>query len=167
MSCVLLRSETLSALAEYAASLLNMGYEYFGMNAPESLFEALKDCSDGYRFFSEEKIYAKICELNRAAYTGRYEGEPEALSRLPAKMPPYHANRQYDRGKYLGGDQGHWEVSAWHYQMFSRLDCFLYQCSENPAHKTPLFQAMSELRDAFALFIVRNSAEYAAHPWGK
>ena len=82
-------------------------------------------------------------------------------------MPPYRTNRQYDRGKYVGGDQGHWEMSAWHYQMFSRLDCFLYHCSENPAHKTPLFRAMSELRDDFALFIVRNSAEYAAHPWGK
>lgn len=167
MSCVMMRSDTLAALAEYTASLLNMGFDYFGMSAPESLFEALKDCADRYHFFSEEKIYAKLYELNHDAYKGRYAEAPHVLSLLPAAMPPYRANRQYDRSEYIGGEQGHWELSAWHYQMFSRLDCFLYQCNESPTYKAPLYLAMIELRRAFALFIVRNNIGYASHPWGK
>ena len=164
MSSMLLQMETHAALADYIAALLNMGREFFGMDAPEQLREALKDCADGYQFYDEAKIYKMLYQMNRSAYESRYQKNPIALAMIESGMPLYFPNRVFERVAYEGGRDGHWVLSPWHYRIFHSLDSFLYQCNEAPVYKTPLFEALNELRYDFSLFIVRNHVEYAQFP---
>lgn len=164
MSCMMLQRETHAALADFITALLNMGRGYFGMDAPLKLRDALKDCADSDWFFEESKVYKRLFELNRGAYETRYKGNPMALSMIHSGMPVYYPNKEFDRVGYEGGRGGHWVVSAWHYQMFSRLERFLYQCNEETTSETPLYKALNELRYDFALFIVRNNSKYAQFP---
>lgn len=164
MSCMLLTRETHAALADYIAALLNMGREFFGMDAQDQLRKALKDCADGYQFYDEAKIYKRLYRMNRDAYETRYKGNPLALALIESGMPCYFSSRKFERTEYEGGRLGHWIVSPWHYQMFSRLDNYLYHCDEAPVCESELFRALNELRSDFSLFIVRNHADYAHFP---
>lgn len=44
MSCRMMSPAPLAALANAMEMLLNHGYDYFGFDAPDSLFNAASDC---------------------------------------------------------------------------------------------------------------------------
>jgi hypothetical protein len=58
-------------------------------------------------------------------------------------------------------------VRPWHYQLAKLLDCWLYQTAEDATYKDPLRLAMKEFRDNLYSFIVGNSPDYTAAPWGE
>ena len=62
-------------------------------------------------------------------------------------------------------EHGH-KILSWHYCLAQLFDFWLYQVEEDAARGDELKQAMAETRDCLFAFIVRNSAGYAAVPWG-
>ena len=157
MSCMIQKPENTMQIAEYIAGLLNMGYNYFGMDAPEELREALSDCGDIHGFFSEEKIYIKLVELNRAAYNGRYDHPVYDTWIMPFKSHNVYKPHEWKDGHYV--------LDNWHFKIFAMIQFFNYQCGEDATYDTPLYKAMNTLKNRLALFIVTNTEEYSAQAW--
>lgn len=156
MSCMIQKPENTAAIAEYIAHLLNMGFDFCGMSAPESLFNELDTCKHvGY--YEESEIYKKLRDLNRAAYVGRY---PQEI--IDTSDVNYKENTIDRRAEWTGE---HWNIENWHYQMLKMIQFFNYQCEEDATINDPLHKAMEQLEKALMQFIVMNSEEYNAQPW--
>lgn len=158
MSCMMMESTPLSAIADYIAYLLSYDYSYKGMEAPTEIAHVLyEDCYD--RTFMEwkpEKIYEKLYRLNQRAYCGRYE-MPVDLS-----IPPYEPTDICKRCEWNGHT---FVVEEWHYQMASRIACFNYQCEEDSTRLDELHLEMFELQNCLFSFIVINNQMFHNHRW--
>ena len=153
-------SGPLAALADYIAAQLNMGFNFFGVDAPESLYRALADDCYIAGSYDEESIYRKLYSLNMRAYIGRYSRYNEPVQFVaPDAYKPHTA---YARPEYR---DEHYVLAPWHYQMAQRLHFIVYQCSEDATVKDPLYLALKTFSHIFDGFIVRNSPEYVAHRW--
>lgn len=162
MSCMIMDKEPLAALANAVEALLNCGFEYFGFDAPDGLFDAAQDCRI-MGFYSASALYRKMYALNVAAYNGRYSGHerpadgeaPDVdLSRYVIHCPPEYAEH-------------HHAVRPWHYRLAKLLDFWLYQVTEDATRRDDFVAAMRELRDDLFRFVVRRSGEYDRYGWGR
>lgn len=162
MSCFMMDPRALAVLAEGVEKTLNMGYSYMGMDALESLRDALKDCADRYGFFSRSKIFARLYALNYAAFADRYDGRHlEGIDETPAApdIPDQLHRVEYADGRHT--------IEPLHYRFAKLIECYLYQCEEGQTPSDPLYKGMEDFRRVWFGFIVRNAAEYAAAPWGE
>ncbi len=84
MSCMIMKEESLAALANAVADRLNRGYDFWGFEAPESLYHELSDCRtvSGCNY-SAEAIYHRFYTLNVQAYNGRYKEQDSNDERIP------------------------------------------------------------------------------------
>lgn len=162
MSCFVMNPEPLAAIANAVETRLNCGYNYWGFEAPGSLYDALQDCKTSYTYFAEE-IYKKLYAVNVRAYNGRYasheEPADEEAPTIDGSKYIIHRPPEYREHGFA--------VRPWHYQLAKLLDCWLYQTLEDATHNDPLRLAMKEFRDNLYRFIVRNSPEYTAGQWGE
>lgn len=160
MSCLVMGSGPLAALADYIAAQLNMGFNFFGIEAPESIYRAL--CDDCYIAgrYDEEAIYRKLHSLNMRAYVGRYSRYDEPVEFIAPE--PYKPHTAYARPEYR---DEHYIVATWHYHMAQRLHFIVYQCAEDATVNDPLYLALKTFSHVFDGFIVRNNEEYVAHRW--
>lgn len=158
MSCLMMNEKALAAIALAAENLLNMGYNAWGFEAPESLFEALRDCENERGFFDTKLIYSRLYILNSRAYAGRYK---EPVNITPPEVD-FSSVWLWKRPEY----NGHYIIKEWHYKLLKLLDCFNYQTAEQATSRDPLKKAMDELARVLSCFIARNSAAYEAAPWG-
>lgn len=158
MICLMMNEKALAAIALATENLLNMGYDAWGFDAPEILFEALRDCENERGFFHTEKIYEKLYVLNSRAYAGRYK---EPVNIIPPEVD-FSSLHLWKRPEY----NGHYIIKEWHYKLLKLLDCFNYQTAEQATSRDPLKKAMDELARVLSCFIARNSAAYEAAPWG-
>jgi len=163
MSCFVMNAEPLAALADGIEKALNMGYNFLGLDAPETLREALtaKGCADRHGFFDTEKIFRELYGLNLAAFTWRYDGrhleDVEPAPSFPA-VPPLLLR--------VGYRDFHHIITPAHYKFASLLDCLIYQCDEGPISKDPLFIGLVDFRRRWLAFLVQNHEEYNKAPWG-
>lgn len=160
MSCYIMEPRALAALAIATEQILNMGFNYFGFDAPRALFDALEDCENPAGFYDARAIYGRLYALNARAYRGRYRQEadtepPEVdFSGLTIAQPPeWHDH--------------HATIQPWHYRLLKLMDCYTYQVDEDATAGDPLTRAMVELSAALMRHIVRNTDEYATAPWGR
>lgn len=158
MSCFIVSRETTAALADFISSACNMGYDYFGFDAPESLHDALSDCKEFYKYCDPEKVYFRLREMNFDAYVARYK-------EIDFDFAPdeYRENIMYKPREYA---EGFHRVLPWHYDMLKKLDCYLYQCTEGEIYKTALYTALQEMKNILTGFIARNNAVYCECKWG-
>lgn len=161
MSCFVMNSESLAALANAVETRLNCDYNYWGFDAPSSLYDALADCKMSCTYFAED-IYRKLYTVNVRAYNGRYanheEPEDEEAPTIDGSKYVIHHPPEYREHGFA--------VRPWHFQLAKLLDCWLYQTAEDATFKDPLRLAMKEFRDNLYGFIVGNSPEYVDAPWG-
>ena len=137
MSCMVMNPEPLAALANAVETRLNCDFNYWGFEAPDSLYRELEDCMTSVTYFAED-IYRKLYALNiRAVHHG----------------PEYREHG--------------FAVRPWHYQLAKLLDFWLYQTAEDATVNDPLRLAMKEFRDGLYQFIVLNSPEYFNVRWGE
>lgn len=162
MSCMVMNPEPLAALANAVETRLNCDFNYWGFEAPDSLYRELEDCKTSFTYFAED-IYRKLYALNIRAYNGRYADheEPEDeeapsidVSKYIVHHPPEYREHGFD-------------ARPWHYQLAKLLDFWLYQTAEDATVNDPLRLAMKEFRDGLYQFIVLNSPEYFNVPWGE
>lgn len=158
MSCFIMNAETIGTLAASLEKVLNMGFNFFGFEAPGSLFNALRDCENPRGFFDEKKIYAALYELNSRAYCARYK--EESADDLP--KVDFNRCNIVKRAEY----NNHLIVAKWHYQLLKILDCFIYQVSEDVTRSHALTLALKDMRLVLMAFIIHNNDIYANLPWG-
>ena len=152
----------LAVLADGIEKALNMGYNFLGLDAPDALHLALKyDCADNWGFYDQKKIYEQLYKLNARAYTGRYPYDPadETPPDFPAVTP------LLQRAQWLGNPRC-FKTTPEHFKYFKLLECLLYQCAEDATDRDPLYLALKEYRNTWCYFLVHNTPEYAAAPWG-
>lgn len=162
MSCFVMNPEPLAAIANAVETRLNCDYNYWGFEAPASLYNALADCKTSCTYFAED-IYRRLYAVNIRAYNGRYadheEPEDEEAPTINLRKYIVHRPPEYREHGFA--------VRPWHYQLAKLLDCWLYQTAEDATYKDPLRLAMAEFRDNLYSFIVGNSPEYTVAPLGE
>lgn len=168
MSCFVMNPEPLAAIANAVETRLNVGYDYWGFEAPDSLYRELAGCKMSCTYFAEE-IYKKLYAVNVRAYNGRYASHEEpADEEAPiidgSKYIVHHGPEYQSRGE---GNGTTYAVLPWHYQLAQLLDCWLYQTAEDATRSDPFRLAMQEFRDGLYSFIVQHSHEYFAGRWGE
>lgn len=144
MSCFIVDADNIRQQVEFIAYLLNSpeGAERaYNMYAPESVRAAFEACktTDGY---SAHKIYRALYIANLRAYNGRYnehvkEFEKYTPSPLPQNM----------------------------IALYKRMQCYLYQCAEDPIYNTDFYKAMEDLQNALAKGIICTLPEYEEADW--
>lgn len=163
MSCFIMHPDAIATVAEGLEKVLNMGYNVFGIEAPETLTEALAGsclCTDKYGFFHVEKIYKALYTLNAAAYAERYrEGLDDFIPAYPEKVKSLLPRPEWAAGRYI--------VQPEFYHYTQLLECLIYQCDEGSAAKTQLYKGLEEFKRRLWAFIIHNSAEYKSFTWGE
>ncbi len=166
MSCFVMNSEPLAAIANFMKSLLNNGYNSFGFGVPGSLVDEVKDClklSGGSLSYDAESIYRKLYAVNVNAFNARYQGHEEPED---TKSPDIEIDAHVIHCKTSYRNYG-WVIKPWHYKMAKLLDCWLYQTDEADVSKDAFRLAVCDLRDMLYSFIVSNSEEYKKAGWGE
>lgn len=158
MSCLMMNAAPLAAVADFLAVQLNSGFDYTGMETPQSLPRALSDCVV-CGFYEASKIYEKLYRLNAAAYANRYR-EPLNIS-PPA---PYRSNPIHKPCAYKNQ---HRVVAPWHYHIAKQLSFLIYQCTEDGTCETVLYSALVQFRRILHSFIVENSELWQQLPWAE
>ena len=161
MSCMVMRLEPLAALANAVEVRLNCDYNYWGFEAPDSLYRELSDCKTSCTYFAE-RIYQKLYAVNIHAYNGRYAGHEEPVS----EEAPAIAGSKYTIHRPPEYREHNFAVRPWHYQLAMLLDFWLYQTAEDATYADPLRLAMREFRDSLYAFIVTNSPQSVDVQWG-
>ena len=162
MSCMIMGYEPLAALANAVETRLNVGYSYWGFEAPDSLYHELADCKRSCTYFSEQ-IYKRLYALNVRAYNGRYANHEEPADE---EAPAIDVNRYTVHHGPEYREHG-FAVRPWHFQLAKLLDFWLYQTAEDATRSDPLRLAMQEFSDNLYSFIIHNSPEYVAVRWGE
>ena len=162
MSCMIMGYEPLAALANAVETRLNVGYSYWGFEAPDSLYRELADCKRSCTYFSEQ-IYKRLYALNVRAYNGRYASH---------EKPADEEAPTIDGSKYIVHhppeyQEHNFAVRLWHFQLAKLLDCWLYQTLEDATRSDPLRLAMEEFRDGLYSFIISHSPPYIETRWGE
>jgi len=155
MSSMIQKPENTAAIAAYIARIINTAYDSNGIQAPEKLENVLFcfGCKVG-GVFEEKRIYEQLARLNYAAYNGRYR-----TAEAPDEYQPHDISHraEWENGRFI--------VADWHYKLFKMIQFYNYQCAEDVTRGDLLREAMEAFEKALALFIVENSAAYAAQNW--
>lgn len=140
MSCFIVESECIQAQAAFIAEILNRGYsERYQISADDALKDVFKACTDrnGY---SAHKIYRTLYIMNLRAYNGRYKDNVKEFAKYEPTAAPADLLRLY-----------------------SYMECYLYQCAEDPVYKTPLYNAVESLQNRLARTIIKRLPNYKAY----
>ena len=159
MSCFIMSNDALAATANTLESILNCGFGRYGFSAPGSLYKALEDCYDRYKFYCNGLIFRRLYDLNSRAYAGRYKTQVDSIPPEMPDVPSLTQTRQWENH--------HEKLLPWHYKFSKLLRCLIYQCSEDATRNDSLFLALIDFDQEYNAFLVSNTAEWAAEPWGR
>jgi len=137
MSCFIVEPDNIGNQAEFIAAMLNGGMITNYIAVPESLREVFKDCKQG-RQYDAHKIYRMLYIANLRAYNGRYKDENI---------------KEFEKYKKRA-------VPTDYIKLHKQISCYLYQCIEDPVYKTPIYNAVVDLKNALANMIVESLSEY-------
>ena len=158
MSCFIMSDQAHATTANTLEYILNSGFNRFGFDAPDSLYKALSDCRDRYGFYCSGLIFRRLYDLNSRAYAGRYKTDADTTPPEMPSVPPLVQERERE-------DQ-HEKLLPWHYKLAKLIDCEIYQASEDATRKDPLLLALIDFSRVYTHFLVSNTADYNAAPWG-
>ena len=157
MSVLMMNDKGLATLSVAISQILNMGFNFFGFEAPEKLKNVLKDCRTDRHFYSDRKIFERLYTLNSRAYSDRYS---VAAEEQIVPEPDFTGTTIAEPREYTNY---HAIIKPWHYKLLKLLDCFNYQVDDM---KDDLVPALNSLAVTLAGFIARNNDEYENAPWG-
>ena len=158
MSSFIMSPQSHATLANSLEFMLNSGFNRFGFDAPDSLYKALEDCRDRYGFYCAGQIYNQLYGLNARAVDTRYKNVPDGFVPDMPTVPPLIEERQRINQ--------HEKLLPWHYKFCKILDCQIYQSSEDATRNDPLLLALIDFSRIYKSFLVTNTEEYSAAPWG-
>lgn len=159
MSCWIVAENSVSAVANLVADVMNLGLNGTGLYNQNGfeLSEAFKDCRKNDGWVSPEKVYEKLYMLNYAAYNGRYPTHQQEVD-IP-KFPNYYlwSKPGYKNGQYICEQK--------HFQMYKTLQCFIYQCNEDANNGNKTLEALEKLKSELCEFLVTASDMYNQAKW--
>ena len=158
MSSFMMSPQSHATLANALEYILNSGFNRFGFDAPDSLHKALSDCRDRYGFYCNGLIYGRLYALNDRATSTRNKTAPGGFAPDFPEVPPLIEERQRINQ--------HEKLLPWHYKFCKLLDCLIYQSSEDATRNDPLLLALIDFCRVYKSFLVTNTEEYSAAPWG-
>lgn len=158
MSCFIMSTQSHATLANALEYILNSGFNRFGFEVPDSLHKALQGCRDRYSFYCAGEIYNRLYRLNARAVDARYKHAGVSPVPMMPEVPPLIEERQ--RVNH------HEKLLPWHYKFCKLLDCLIYQASEDATRNDPLLLALIDFSRIYKSFLVTNTEEYNAAPWG-
>ena len=158
MSSFIMSPQSHATLANALEYILNSGFNRFGFDAPDTLHKALNDCRDRYGFYCNGLIYNRLYSLNARAVDTRYKHANASQVPDMPEVPPLIEERQ--RVNH------HEKLLPWHYKFCKMLDCQIYQSSEDATRNDPLLLALIDFSRVYKSFLVTNTDEYDAAPWG-
>ena len=157
--CLLMKPESLAAIANAVEARLNCDFNYWGFEAPVSLYRELNDCRFSYAFYAKF-IFRKLYTLNiRACNNGNVDPVDEDIPDIDWKRYVVHHPPEYQEHGFA--------IRPWHYQLAMLLDYWLCQTSADVTCNDPLRLAMEEFRDTLYRFIVQNNPYYNSGQWGE
>lgn len=159
MSCFLMNNETISQIADFTASVMNNGFDYFGFSGNDFLRIALRDCKRA-GFYNEKEIYNLLYIENIKAVNGRYKDH--SVSDFPEykKLPPVYWPQEWNC------EQQRANIKLWHFELLKKIDCYLYQCDEDVTAGSVLLSGMKELRSSLSDYVLFNNEFYKSAAWG-
>ena len=153
MSAFMISDNTLSMITNILCRLQVAGYDSFGFESPESLNEVFSNCRDYYGFWTGEKVFSELANMNAAALKARYKDPDDMIGN-----PKYKKDIDIWEARENGPKQ-------WHYQFLKSLQCYLYQCTEGSIPETALYKALKELENIITYYIVTHTPEYKKAIW--
>lgn len=147
MSCFIVESANIARQTAFIDLLLNdsgNAYSRYHFEAPASLEKALQPCYDGKRY-NPHKIYRALYIMNLRAYNGRYNDNVKEF----AKYAPAPAPAPFEMVAF-----------------FKSVQCYLYQCAEDPVYQSDLYNAIEDLKNRIATSIVCRLPGYEEADWG-
>ncbi len=144
MSCFIVDKENIQTQSEFIAALLNepTGYHAkYRMSAPDALTDVFRDCKTVFGY-DAHRIYRKLYIANIRAWNARYNDNVREFSKYESTEAPTDL-----------------------LQLYMNMQCYLYQCEEDPVYNTPLYKAIEELTNKLAHTIARNAADAAGKEW--
>lgn len=142
MSCFIVEPECIQAQAAFIAAILNAptGYnDRYRISADDALKGVFKDCR-GRTGYDAHKIYRMLYIMNLRAYNGRYKDNIKEFARYEPTAAPTDLLRLY-----------------------SYIDCYLYQCAEDPVYNTPLYNVIENLQSRLAKTIITSFPQYKVY----
>ena len=131
MSCFIVEPQNIARQTAFISLLLNdsgSAYGRYHVEAPASLEKALQACYDGKKY-DPHKIYRALYIMNLRAYNGRYNDSVKEFTKYapapapaPSELVPFYKS----------------------------LQCYLYQCAEDPVYKPDLYNAIEDLKNRIA-----------------
>ena len=161
MSAYMVANENLCKIAGYVTKALNArnfkgpmeGIRAYWL--PDAFVAAFKEIPDAYNpeydEFRVQVVHNALYEMNRQSLVARYG---EEVAKSMAVYEPFDGKDVDTREKTR---------EEWQCRLFTVLRNYLYQCSEGDVPDTPLFKAVTWLRDTLAETI---AIETAKRDWG-
>lgn len=157
MSCFILSDQTTAELAELLERAANRsqwnGNVVCGIFNGKELYKMLT--AEYQRIFQREcveldvkKVYAVLRTVNNIAYHHRYDRKSQNVDDA---LPQTWRKEQYMRNKW---------------QMLKTFDCYIYQITEEPIYKTPVFETLQTACNYFRRHCIGQIPEYKNAVWG-
>lgn len=159
MSCNVLRDESIATLAAWLYDQVSHNGDYGYCLIQTKDLIVLDDVCHPYNSPAMEKrypinpaaLYRAMKTLNMRAYFGRYEQENATRELTSIIAEPVPTVSFYGIPKLA---------------MLKKLDCFIYQCSEETTETDALYRTLEAIRNSFRDRIIMTLPEYDAAAWG-
>lgn len=163
MSTQMMKSETLSYIANFIVVQIFYGFNYTGFTV-----DGLEKAFEGHITTESEtakEIYTILYGLNVKAVYARYKDKTMEIYSIDELFLPDFPNKTIHKRKKQ--EDYHAMIEKWHYQMLKSIECYLYWCSEAEEIITdPVFKALENLKNALMSYIIHNMKEYELTVWG-
>lgn len=157
MSAFIMNLQSIAELADFIDCLNFVGWDYFGYSIPLELNQALNLIT---RSGNQRKIFNALYALNVKAVNGRYNEETSTAAEMPKDHKIVYLPKKYDCKNSID------IIEPWHYQLLKKLQCFIYQCTEDATIKDPLYKGLKDLEKEIVFYIAMNNVNYSRAMWG-
>ena len=125
--------------------------------------EELKSYIIGEAHTSSRELFARLAELNAAAYNSRYPRDHADPVPPPGDIEDFSL---FFKTLFTGcPSRGDFIPAPGYYRTVKLLDSFIYQCSERATYNTQLYKLLVEISKQLKIFAFNYSPQYDKAPW--
>lgn len=150
MSCWMMDNEFIATVAE---GIRQAAKKSIWLD-PGTFFDCGEKSFSGHFLFDKEKLARKLKTMNAAAYEGRYGRNAETETDI---FPDTTATEKVLRVKSSN--------KAWG-ALLKMLDCFLYQCAEDPVYDSEDYKSLEKIRASVQGIVISFNSGYTEAGWG-
>lgn len=162
MSVQQLSNRHIAILTAALMQLHNTGYGP-ALALEEQTREELKSYLIKETGTNSRKLFARLAELNAAAYNSRYPRDNADPVQAPEDIEDFALNF---RTLFTGcPSRGDFTPAPGYYRTVKLLDSFIYQCSKAATEQTQLYKLLVEISKQLKIFVFNYSPQYNNAPW--